>query len=50
MRVSIVAGSVPLFQIEWEGWQQSGEPEDLPVNSCNQLPVTRDQKNTDTAS
>jgi hypothetical protein len=48
MRVNIVAGSVPLFQTEWECWQQSGEPEDLPVNSRNQLPVTRDQENTDT--
>ena len=28
--ISIFAGSEPLFLFEWEGWQRSGEPEDLP--------------------
>jgi len=29
--ISAFAGNMPLFIIEWEGWQRSGEPEDLPV-------------------
>ena len=30
--ISAFAGNMPLFISEWEGWQRSGEPEDLPVN------------------
>jgi hypothetical protein len=33
--ISAFAGNMPLFISEWEGWQRSGEPEDLPVKEVN---------------
>jgi len=33
--INALAGNMPLFIIEWEGWQRSGKPEDLPVNTVN---------------
>ena len=50
--VSAFAGEMPLFISEWEGWQRSGEPEDLPVNSgsmfnCSTFDVAVKNSNTE---
>lgn len=35
--ISVFAGYEPLFLCEWEGWQRSGEPEDLPDNDSGSV-------------